>query len=96
LGFSGLGAVLAQSAQNALRQDVSGAGLPTVPGFVERVVAGDFERATQLYPQALTSTVMHVARTGYGAGFASSFAAAAGVAFVAAAIVFASMRRRGR
>jgi len=96
LGFSGLGAVLAQAAQNALRQNVSGAGLPAVPGFVERVVAGDFERATQLYPQAVTSTVMHVARTGYGAGFASSFAAAAGVAFVAAAIVFASMHRRGR
>jgi Na+/melibiose symporter-like transporter len=96
LGFSGLGAVLAQSAQSALQHSVQAAGLTVAPGFIERVVAGDFERATLLYPPALGRTVMQVARAGYGAGFASAFAAATGVALVAAAIVFGSMYRRKR
>jgi EmrB/QacA subfamily drug resistance transporter len=96
LGFSGLGAVLAQTAQSALQRKISAAGLPAVPGFIDRVVAGDFERAVQLYPPASSATVMQIARAGYGAGFAGSFAAAAGVALVAALIVFASMHRRGR
>jgi EmrB/QacA subfamily drug resistance transporter len=96
LGFSGLGAVLAVSVHDAVLRNLAGANLPAEPGFVDRIVAGDFERATQLYPQSVVQSVAHLAHAGYGAGFGNAFVVAAVVALTAAIIVFCSMRRGAR
>jgi len=96
LGFSGLGAVLAVSVHDAVLRNLANANVPAAPGFVDRIVAGDFERATQLYPQSVVQSVAHLARTGYGAGFGNAFLAAAVFALAAAVIVFCSMRRGAR
>src|SRR5262249_33953630 len=96
LGFSGLGAVLAVSVREAVRRNLMDAHMTIAPGFVDRIVAGDFERATQLYPQSMTHNVTELARAGYGAGFGNAFVAASAVALTAAIIVFCSMRRGAR
>jgi hypothetical protein len=96
LGFSGLGAVLAVSVHDAVLRNLANANVPAAPGFVDRIVAGDFERAAQLYPQSVVQSVAHLARTGYGAGFGNAFLAAAVFALAAAVIVFCSMRRSAR
>ncbi|CAB3752248.1 MFS transporter [Paraburkholderia solisilvae] len=96
LGFSGLGAVLAVGVHNAVLRNLADAQVPAAPGFVDRIVAGDFERATQLYPQSIARSVARLARAGYGVGFGHAFLAAAVVALAAAGIVFCSMRRSAR
>jgi EmrB/QacA subfamily drug resistance transporter len=96
LGFSGLGAVLAVSVHGAVLRNLADANVPVAPGFVDRIVAGDFERATRLYPQSVVQSVAHLAHAGYGAGFGNAFAAAAVVALAAAIIVFCSMRHGAR
>ncbi len=96
LGFSGLGAVLAQRVHEALLVNLAQAKLPVASGFVDRIVAGDFERATSLYPQSIAHIVAQLARVSYGAGFSSAFLMAALVAVTAAVIVFCSMHRAAR
>jgi MFS family permease len=96
LGFSGLGAVLAEGVRSALTAQMANVHLAFVPGFAERVMAGDFTRAFALYPAGALDTLVHVAHASYGEGFAHAFAAASGVAFVSAMLVFLSMRRRKR
>ncbi|WP_245253720.1 MFS transporter [Paraburkholderia sp. LEh10] len=94
LGFSGLGAVLAEGVRGALAEQMSRMHLPFVPGFAERVMAGDFTRAFTLYPPALTDALVGIARSSYGTGFSRAFAAAAMVAAVCAAVVYLSMKGR--
>jgi EmrB/QacA subfamily drug resistance transporter len=94
LGFSGLGAVLAEGVRGALADQMSRMHVPSVAGFAERVMAGDFARAFTLYPPALTGALTHIARSSYGEGFARAFAGAAMVAAVSALVVHLSMRRR--
>jgi EmrB/QacA subfamily drug resistance transporter len=96
LGFSGLGAVLAVCVHDAVLRNLAAAHIPAAPGFVDRIVAGDFERATQLYPQSVVQSVAQLARAGYGAGFGNAFVVASAVALAAAVIVFCSMRRGAR
>ncbi len=94
LGFSGLGAVLAEGVRSALDARMADTHLPVVEGFAERVMAGDFARAFALYPPASLDTLVHVAHSSYGEGFARAFTAAAMVAGVCAVIVFLSMKHR--
>ncbi|WP_425469496.1 MFS transporter [Paraburkholderia azotifigens] len=94
LGFSGLGAVLAEGVRSALDARMADTHLPFVEGFAERVMAGDFARAFALYPPASLDALVHVAHSSYGEGFARAFTAAAMVAGVCAVIVFLSMKHR--
>ncbi|ACC72721.1 MFS transporter [Paraburkholderia phymatum] len=94
LGFSGLGAVLAEGVRSTLTARMAQTHLPFIHGFAERVMAGDFARAFALYPPASFDALVDVARSSYGEGFAHAFYAAASVAAVSAAIVFLSMRRK--
>ena len=96
LGFSGLGAVLAEGVRSALTAQMTQTHLPVVQGFTERVMAGDFSRAFALYPPASIEALVHIARSSYGEGFARAFAGASIVAAVSASIVFLSMRRKER
>jgi EmrB/QacA subfamily drug resistance transporter len=96
LGFSGLGAVLAEGVRSALATGMAHARVPVVPGFAERVMAGDFERAFGLYPATLSSVLTNVAKSSYGNGFSHAFVAAAMVSATAAVIVLISMRRISR
>jgi len=96
LGFSGLGAVLAGGVRSTLSGQMAHAGLPIAPGFVERVMAGDFERAFALYAPASMESLVRVAHASYGSGFARAFCAAAIVAGAAASIVSLSMKRSKR
>jgi EmrB/QacA subfamily drug resistance transporter len=96
LGFSGLGAVLAEKVRDALAENMAQAHLSVAPGLVDRLVAGDVERASALYPPSTAQTIAHVARASYGTGFSGAFTAAALVAVTAAVIVFCSMRRAAR
>ncbi|MEM5437663.1 MFS transporter [Paraburkholderia diazotrophica] len=96
LGFSGLGAVLAEGVRSALTTQMSHVQVPSVPGFAERVMAGDFARAFTLYPPALTDTLLRIARSSYGEGFSQAFGAAALVAAVSAFVVCLSMRSSKR
>lgn len=96
LGFSGLGAVLAEGVRSALTARMADTHLPFVQGFAERVMAGDFARAFALYPPASLDTLVHVAHSSYGEGFARAFTAAAIVAGVCAVIVFLSMKHKKR
>jgi EmrB/QacA subfamily drug resistance transporter len=93
LGFSGLGAVLAEGVRGALQQHMALTHLPVAAGFAERVVAGDFERAAEQYPRALTNELAQIAHLSYGEGFSHAFLVAALLAITAALVVFCSMRR---
>ena len=96
LGFSGLGAVLAEGVRSALSMQMSQMHVPLVPGFAESVMAGDFARAFTLYPAALTDMLIQIARSSYGTGFSQAFGAAAMVAAGSAFVVWLSMRNRKR
>ncbi|MDB5776184.1 MAG: putative MFS-type transporter yusP [Herbaspirillum sp.] len=93
LGFTGLGAVLASGVRSAIQNGMQQAQLPVVPGFVDHVAAGDFDRALGMYPQAMSSTLAHIAQDSYGQGFSSAFLVAAVVAALAATAIYALMSR---
>lgn len=92
LGFSGLGAALAEGVRQTVLARLAEARL-AVPGAVlERIVSGDVERAVGMAP-AQAGILVRVAREGYGVGFSHAFLLAAVCAMAAAGVVFATMRR---
>ena len=93
LGFAGLGAVLAAGVRGALARQLAASHLAAAPGYVDRVVAGDFARALATSPRALAGPLVRMARAGYAEGFAHAFLAAAWIAGIAAALVFWTMRK---
>lgn len=93
LGFSGLGAVLAGGVHTAISEAMTHANLHVVSGFADRIVAGDFERATAMYPRPLSGVLTSIAAAGYAEGFSHAFALATLVAAIASTVVFAAMRR---
>lgn len=94
LGFAGLGAVLASSTRSALEKAMPTANLPVEAGFIDSIVAGDLERAIGRYSPSVAATVTSIARDGYSAGFSHAFLAAGAIAFLAAIVVFVTMRRQ--
>ncbi|TWC71071.1 EmrB/QacA subfamily drug resistance transporter [Herbaspirillum sp. SJZ099] len=105
-GFTGLGAVLAEGARQAMARALATLGTNGTNGtngnngangahaseFIARAMAGDFGGAAQLYPQQREAAVA-IARRAYGLGFSHVFTAAALLALCAAGIVAWSVRR---
>lgn len=92
LGFAGLGAVLASGVKSAIESRLIDAGVSAKPGFLEYVMAGDFERAIAMYPHDLTETLNRLAQQSYSQGFAGAFVIAAMFSLLASAAVYVLMR----
>ncbi|KAF1017402.1 MAG: hypothetical protein GAK31_00667 [Stenotrophomonas maltophilia] len=93
MGFAGLGAVLAGTTRSALQQAMPAAHLPLDAQLVDRIVAGDLQRALQAYPADVAATVTGIARMAYQQGFAQAFLVAGVAAALAALLVWLGMRR---
>jgi EmrB/QacA subfamily drug resistance transporter len=95
LGFTGLGAALAQGVRDAANTGLAAAQLPSSPELLDRLAVGDVGRALELVSSDSATALTHIARNAYGAGFSHSFVIAALVAGLSAAVVWVSMRVRG-
>lgn len=94
LGFAGLGGIVAAGTQTEAVKQLTTAGSTVVPDFIARIVAGDIEQATALYPPDMSVQLTELARLSYATGFSGAFLAAAIIAGIAAVIVFCTMRRQ--
>lgn len=94
LGFTGLGAVLANGTRSAVERAMPIAHLPIEAEVIEGIVAGDLARAIHAYSPQAATTVTSIARNSYSLGFSHAFLAAGIIAMVAAVIVFLAMRQR--
>jgi MFS family permease len=95
LGFTGLGAALAQGVRRTAAEQMAAAQLPSSPELLDRLAVGDLGRALEMVPGNAAAVLTRIARESYGAGFANAFTIAAAVAGLSAVIVLVSMRRRG-
>ncbi|TEA77431.1 MFS transporter [Allopusillimonas ginsengisoli] len=93
LGFAGLGGVMAASVRTTVQQQLAQADLAQPEAFVERMVAGDFERALELFPVGMNASLLQIGRASYALGFAHAFMVAAVIAGIAAIFVFWAMSR---
>jgi EmrB/QacA subfamily drug resistance transporter len=94
LGFTGLGAALAQGVRRTATEQTAAAHLPSSPELLDRLAVGDLGRALEMVPHDAAMALTRIARESYGAGFANAFMIAAAVAGLSALVVLVFMRRR--
>lgn len=93
LGFAGLGGVMAASVRTTVQHSLDNAGLTMPEGLLDRMVAGDFQRAAELFPHDVSAMLVKVGRASYAQGFAHAFMMAAIISAIAAVLVSWSMGR---
>lgn len=92
LGFAGLGAVMAANVRTRVVERMERIQPDAPSGVIDRMVAGDFKQAMDMYPSQWADALLQLGRESYAHGYSYAFLMATIVAVVAANVVFWSMR----